>query len=162
MSTIKNILLIAAIVVVGALFGASLYQSVIEGPNFNAGIPESLEHFRLFMGDNNPGNYFRVVAPAAQVLIFLSLILGWRSPKDRRWWLLAALILIIGVDVITFNIHYPRNALMFTAPLNAPVDQLKKAASEWLVWNHVRVVMILTTLLCTIKALTLNGERDIR
>jgi len=74
MSTIKQLLLILSIVALGALFGASLYQSLIEGPNFGANVPDSLEHFHVFMGDNNPGNFFRVVAPAAQILVFVSLL----------------------------------------------------------------------------------------
>src|SRR5262245_35280708 len=122
MSTIRQFLLILAVIALGALFGASLYQSTIEGPNLGANLPDSVEHFRLFMGQNNPGNFFRVVAPAAQILVFLSLITGWKSPRNRRLWLLASLVIVIGADVITFNIHYPRNALMFTVPLTVPVE----------------------------------------
>jgi len=162
MSTFKQLLIILAVIALGGVLGASLYQSVIEGPNFGANIPDSLEHFRLFMGDNNPGNFFRVVAPAAQVLTFLALVFNWKSPRNRRWWLLASLVLIVGADVITFNIHYPRNALMFTAPMTVPVDLLKKAAAEWLIWNHVRTGMVLAALACTIKALVTTNGREIK
>jgi len=162
MCTIKQFLLILALIALAAVFGASLYQSIIEGPHFAVSVPESLEHFRLFMGDNNPGNFFRLVAPAAQILTFAALVLNWKSLRNRRWWLLAALALIVGADVITFNIHYPRNALMFTAPLTVPVDVLKKAAAEWLLWNHVRTAMVLAAFVCTMKALTTPNDREIQ
>jgi len=160
MFTLKQFVLVAGIIALGAVFGAGLYQSTVEAPNFNTGIPESLEHYRLFMSVANPGNYFRIAAPAAQVLVLLSLILNWRNPRSRRWWLLAGLVLIIGADVITFSIHYPRNALLFTAPMSVPVEDLKKAAAEWMMWNHVRVVIVLASLVCVMRALVLNKSRE--
>ena len=159
MSTLKQLLLIFAMLALAAVFGASLYQSVIEAPNFNANLPDSLEHYRQFMSVKNPGDYFRVLAPAAQILTLLSLILNWKSPL--RWWLFSAFAFIVVGDIITFNIHYPRNALMFTAPLTVPVDVLKKAAAEWMFWNHLRVALVFGSTVCTIKALLLVNDRKI-
>ena len=159
MSTLKQLAIIFALLALAAVFGASLYQSVIEAPNFNANLPDSLEHYRQFMSVKNPSDYFRVLALAAQILTLLSLILNWKSPL--RWWLFAAFALILSGDVITFTIHYPRNELMFTAPLTVPVDVLKKAAAEWMIWNHVRVALVLGSTLCTLKALLLVNDRKI-
>ena len=44
MSTLKQLAIIFALLALAAVFGASLYQSVIEAPNFNANLPDSLEH----------------------------------------------------------------------------------------------------------------------
>jgi hypothetical protein len=153
-SRIKNILLIVAIMFVGAVFGGGLYESVVNAPNYNANIPESLEHYRLFMSAANPGNFFRVVAPAAQIVLLISLVLNWKRPPGRRWWLLAAFLMLVAADVITFTIHYPRNALMFTAPMNVAPDVLKQAAAEWIKWNVVRVVFVAISMVCALKALT--------
>lgn len=131
MSTLKQLGIVFDLLALAAVFGASLYQSVIDAPNFNANLPDSLEHFRQYMSVKNPGDYFRVVAPTAQVLVLFSLIHNWKN--SLRWWLLAALALIVGADVITFTIHYPRNAMMFTAQLTVPVDVLEKAAAEWMI-----------------------------
>ena len=160
MSTLKQLVLVLALLALAAVFGASLYQSTIEAPNFNANIPDSLEHYRQFMSVTNPGNYFRVVAPAAQILVLLSLILNWKS--SLRWWLVAALVLIVSGDVITFTIHYPRNALMFVAPMTVPVDVLKKAAAEWMFWNHVRTALVVSSMVCVLKTLMLKSNREIR
>ncbi len=158
MSTLRELTLIAAVLALAAVFGASLYQSVIDAPNFNSALPGSLEHFRLFMSVANPGDYFRKAAPAAQILVLVSLALAWTTGHSVRWWLLAALFCVVGGDVITFTIHYPRNAIMFTDPLTVPVDVLRKAASEWMFWNHVRTALVLLATVCTIKALLLNNR----
>jgi len=47
------------------------------------------------------------------------------------------------------------------APLTVPVDVLKKAAAEWMIWNHVRVALVLGSTLCTLKALLLVNDRKI-
>lgn len=156
MSRVKEILLIIAIISLGALFGGSLYDSVVNAPNFRAGIPESLEHFRRFMSAANPGSFFRAVAPITQISVLISLILGWKQPRNRKWWLLASLILIVAGDIITFTFHYPRNAILFTEPMNVSPEILEKAAAEWMYGNYVRVVLVATAMVCAIKALLLN------
>ena len=158
-TTLKNILLLGAIVALAAVFGGSLYETSVNAPNFNANIPESLEHYRLFISVKNPGNFFRVVAPAAQILVLISLLLNWKRPVGRRWWLFATAVFIISVDIITFTVHYPRNALMFTAPMTVPVEILQKAAAEWLLWNYARVALVLGAFLSSLWAITL-GDAD--
>jgi NADH:ubiquinone oxidoreductase subunit 6 (subunit J) len=59
-----------------------------------------------------------------------------------RWRLAGALALAILADVITFKFHYPRNAILFIAPLtNAPAD-LNRVAAEWATGNYVRIAVL--------------------
>lgn len=135
----------------GALFGAALYDAVVLAPNLRGG-PSVLEHGRLFMAAATPANLFRMLAPATQVLVVLSIGFDWRDPK-ARWSLIGALIALVVVDAITFKYHYPRNRQLFTAPLTVPSEQLATAAQQWASANWVRVALVLGAWLGTLTAL---------
>jgi uncharacterized membrane protein len=135
----------------GALFGATLYDAIVLAPNLRGG-PSGLEHGRLFMAAATPANLFRVLAPATQFLVALSVALNWQN-QHARWPLMGALLALILADVITFTYHYPRNRQMFTAPLTIPAEQLERAARQWASANWVRVALVLGAWLCTLTAL---------
>lgn len=156
MSKLKEIVLCLAIISIGVLFGGSLYDSIVLAPNFRVGIPQSLEHLRQFMAVANPGSFFRTIAPLTQLSILISLVLGWRHPAGRRWWLILTLALIIAGDVITFTFHYPRNAILFHDPMHTPPETLEKAAREWAYGNYLRIFLVGVAMVCAIKALLLN------
>lgn len=140
MRTVRAVVLGATIMGLGMLLGAGVYESIVNAPNFQTNIPQSLEHFRQFMSASNPGNFFRIFAPLTQILALLSLILYWKRPFGIRWYLLLVFLLIVGADVITYTIHYPRNAFLFTNPLIESPELLQKAAAEWAFWNWFRVL----------------------
>jgi uncharacterized membrane protein len=137
-------LLSAAIVLVvsGILLGAGIYESVVLAPNLQ-GAPTSLEHARGFYHVTNPGVFFRVVSPATQLFLLVALVCNWKA-RGTRWSLASALVLAILADVITFKFHYPRNAILFLAPLTGPAADLDRVATEWAAGNYVRIALILT------------------
>ena len=104
----------------------------------------------------NPGSFFRFIAPLTELSILTSLILGWKRPAGRRWWLILALVLIVAGDVITFTFHYPRNAILFHDPMHTPSETLEKVAVEWAYGNYLRILLVGVAMVCAIKALLLN------
>ena len=152
MERLRYILTALALLSVGALFGGSLYDMLVLAPNLHGG-PEGLEHGRLFMSAATPGSFFRVLAPASQVLMLAALVATWRSPQ-LRWPLLIALAALIMADVVTFTYHYPRNAIMFTAPLTVEPERLSAAAREWQTANYLRVFLVLIAWLGALRTLT--------
>ena len=153
-----------ALMVSAMLLGAAVYESVVVAPNLQ-GAPASLEHARGFYHVTNPGVFFRVLSPATQLFLLVALVCNWKPTSGTRWRLAAALALAILADVITFRFHYPRNAILFIAPLtNAPAD-LNRVAAEWATGNYVRIVLILTAVLLAMASMiriareTASGER---
>ena len=140
---------VAIVLVLSAmLLGAGVYESVVVAPNFQ-GAPASLEHARGFYHATNPGMFFRVLSPAVQLFLLLALVFHWKIP-GTRWRLAGALALAIFADVITFKFHYPRNAILFSAPLtNSPAD-LDRVGAEWATGNYVRVALILIAVVLVI------------
>jgi len=160
MRLLRDLSLGGAIILVGMSLGGGLYESVVMAPNYAANVPESLEHAKQFMRVTNPGNYFRVVAPLTQIAFLITLILNWRGARERRWWLFSAFVLMVAVDVITFTFHYPRNAILFTDPMNTPPATLATAATEWIYGNLVRVGLIFAAMVCGIKAAMTRRAAD--
>ncbi len=134
------------------LLGAGVYESVVLVPNLQ-GAPTSLEHARGFYRATNPGTFFRVLSPATQLFLLVTLVCNWRPDPGTRWRLAGALALAILADVITFRFHYPRNAILFGAPLTNPAADFDRVAVEWATGNYVRIAVVLTTVVLVIASM---------
>lgn len=156
MRIVKDLVIGTQIIVLGMLLGAGLYESLVNAPNFAANIPASLEHARMFWSEANPGNFFRIFAPMAQLLALASLIVNWRTPPGRRWWLVGALLAIVVADVVTFTFHYPRNALLLGDPLGTDTAVLRQAAIEWGLGNWARIAVTAIAVVSSIVAFSRN------
>lgn len=130
----------SALLAAGVLLGAAVYDAVVLAPNLRGG-PTQLENGRLFMSNATPARLFRVLSPLTQVLVVASLAANW-SDETSRWPLMAGFVALVVCDVITFRYHYPRNALMFTAPLTVEPARLALAAKQWAGANRVRVALV--------------------
>lgn len=134
------------------LLGATLYESVVMAPNFARG-KAALESARAFLIATNPGNYFRVLSPVTQGLLLVSVLLIWNAdPRSVRWILITALGVHILVDVITYSYHYPRNKIMFVAPLERPSAELQEVAREWAKGNYVRMGLLMVSAIAAFTA----------
>src|SRR5258708_30342177 len=140
------------------LLGAGVYESVAVAPNFH-GAPASLEHARGFYHATNPGMFFRVISPGTELFLLVALVFNWRPVPLTRWRLAGALALAILGDVITFKFHYPRNAILFSAPLTGSAADLDRVATEWAMGNYVRVALILTAFVLVL-ALVIRIARE--
>jgi hypothetical protein len=151
MHELAHLITVVALLSSGALFGAALYDTVVLAPNLRGG-PQGLEHGRLFMAAATPANLFRALSPATQLLTLLAVGTNWASPPCRSP-LVAALIALVASDIITFKYHYPRNRLLFSAPLSVAPEELAAAARQWASGNLVRVALVLLAWLGTLTAL---------
>jgi hypothetical protein len=117
------------------------------------GAPASLQHARGFYHATNPGMLFRVSSPVLQLSLLLALLCNWRPVAATRWRLAAALALALVSDLITFAFHYPRNTILFTAPLTATPADLDRVATEWAMGNYPRIAVVLTTVILVLASL---------
>src|SRR5258707_3259727 len=137
-------LLVVAIALVfsAMLLGTGLYQNVVDAPNY-MGAPASLEHARGFYHATNPGMFFRWMVPATQLFLLLSLVVNWKPAPGTRWTLAGALVFLVLTDVITFRFHYPRNDILFVAPLTQSAAYYDGIVREWAIGNYARLALIL-------------------
>jgi hypothetical protein len=56
--TIRRLLIYLAIVLLGGVLGANVYNSVVDAPNWGAAIPGSLAAAKSYFSQANPGTFF--------------------------------------------------------------------------------------------------------
>ena len=141
MKPIQILILILAATVASGLLFANIYTSMVDAPNWGRDVPTSILAAREYFSIENPGSFFRVFSPLNQVLALLAVVVSWWAPKGIFPICLAALILAVSVDVFTFTYFYPRNEIMFVAPIDN-VDAIRSALSGWQNMNWIRSGMI--------------------
>lgn len=149
----RKILLYTSASFSSGLFFTLLYNSVVNAANWESNIPHSISATRNFFVVANPGTFFQIIDPANMLLIFLSMILWWKTSATIRNYLALALLLYISSMVLTFTYFYPRNDIMFTSKQIPEVHLLQKAASEWGRMGWVRCTLAFTGVILTFLAL---------
>jgi uncharacterized membrane protein len=134
------VLILAATVASGLLF-VNFYTSMVDAPNWARDIPSSIIAAREYFSPANPGTFFRIFSPINQVLALIAAVFAWWEPRGTFSICVAALILSVFVDVFTFAYFYPRNDIMFVAPMN-DIDAIRTALSGWRNMNWIRSGMI--------------------
>jgi len=147
----RQIIMCLAVIVMGSVLGASVYNSVVDAQSWGANIPASLNTAKQYFTVVNPGTFFRVASPLAQVLAVLALIVCWRVPGARAY-AGTALVASIVADVLTFAYFYPRNAIILGDLRD--VEAAARAWREWASMNHVRNALMLGALIAELMALT--------
>jgi uncharacterized membrane protein len=140
-----------ALVLLAMLFGAASFQFVSDVPNWTG--LAALEHYRAVHQATNPGTFFKMIVPATLLSLLVALVCNWRPVPVTRWRLAGALALLVLIDVITFRFHYPRNEILFVAPLTQPPAYYDRVVTEWVIGNYVRVALILTTVVLMIASM---------
>jgi hypothetical protein len=121
-----------AAVAAGLLF-VNLYNSIVDAPNWGADLPNSITAARSYFTVANPGNFFRMVSPLNQILALAAVVICW---KKNRYIALGSLALAVLADVLTFGYFYPRNEIMFSAPMDETA--IRAAWEQWSSMNWVR------------------------
>ena len=130
---IRPILLAVSAAVAAGLLFVNLYNSLVDAPNWGADLSHSIVAARNYFSAANPGDFFRIFSPLNQVLAIIGLVICW---KNNRYIALAALAAAILLDVMTFGYFYPRNEIMFAAPLDE--NAVRLAWQEWSTMNWFR------------------------
>lgn len=149
---LEHALLTLSLLGLALLLGATAYESVVMAPNYGRDVPESIDVARRFLQRTTPAHYFRVLTPVTQLILLGSVVITWRS-AEVRYPTLAALVVLVLLDGITFTFHYPRLAIMFKGPMPEDAQRLRRAAREWAVGNIVRIALLIAAVLAVLHAL---------
>lgn len=139
-----HILGVLALFAVSLLLGATWYETVVMAPNYERDVPGSIAIARQFLARRTPAHFFRVVAPAAQLLALLTVIFDWRKPGCVAF--LVGFVVLVVADIITYTFAYPRLAIMFKSTEVQDAATLQRAAREWAAGNWVRGVLLIVVL----------------
>jgi uncharacterized membrane protein len=145
---IAEVLSIAGMVGLTFLLAGNVYNAVVEMPNMKDAA--HVEALRAFATEANPGNYFRVISPISSLCLLASAIVGWSRPRARNAPALVAAGCMIAAEVFTVAYFFPRNDVMFVAPLGDGAAAVQ-AAAEWSRANLLRMAICGVGLLAAIR-----------
>lgn len=149
----RSIFLGAFAAIAAGLLLANLYTSIVDAPNWGANVPDSILATRAYYSVANPGNFFRIFSPLNQALGLIAVFLCWRH---NRYLAIAAFVTALVVEGFTFGYFYPRNEIMFVAPVDE--SAIRTAWEQWSSMNWLRTVLCLieTVLSFTLLILTVK------
>jgi len=156
---IRRLVIYSAILLMGCVLGANVYNTAVDAPNWGSAIPQSLEAAKNYFAVANPGTFFRVHSPAAQIAALAVLIATWPFGRRIRILAAAALVLAVLADAMTFTYFYPRNEIMFGSDSH-PADVLRNAWSGWSAMNHVRTAVVFVAVVCELVVLSAFERRS--
>lgn len=143
----KKIILYLSITFMAGVAFANMYNSIVDTTSWISNVPSSIEVFRQYYHNINPGNFFRVFSPINQLLALIAVILFWKTSGKVRLFLIIAFILAVLGDVITFSFFYPRNDMLMNLPIQGNTDQFITILQQWRFMNWIRTFILLVGLL---------------
>lgn len=139
---VQTVLIFAHFCLMMIFFGGAIMETFINFPNWFHNIPASLDAAKNFLQARKPGQFFQLVYPLAILTGIGFVILGWKI-KPARNFILTALVLSVGVEVVTFVFIYPLLRIMIvdgSAVYSAEV--LRQTARRFTTLNYVRMVFV--------------------
>lgn len=126
----------------------NMYNSVVDTRSWISHVPDSIVVFRAYFREVNPGNFFRLFSPLNQLLSLVVVVLFWKTSLKVRYLLIAAFLMAVVGDLITFVYFYPRNDMLMHLPIDGNTDTFLTILKQWRLVNWVRTLIILTGLAC--------------
>jgi hypothetical protein len=147
----KTFILFASMAIATGLVLTNMYTSIVDVPAWGRSIPTSIDTARQYYSASNPGDFFRIFSPINQLLGLICIIVFWKNGKQIRKFLIAAFLLYVIGEGMTFMYFYPRNEILFAS--KADVQQLQTTLNEWRQMNWVRTLVIAAGFICSASAL---------
>jgi hypothetical protein len=138
--TFQAILIFSHFCLMMIVFGGAIMETFINFPNWFHNIPTSLDAAKNFLQARNPGQFFQVLFPLAILTGMAFVILGWKI-KPARNFILAAVVLSVGIQVATFTFIYPLLRIMIVDGTTVhSVEVLKQTAQQFMTLNYIRLM----------------------
>src|SRR5262245_4897839 len=147
-------LLWTVLVLVGTMFGASVYQRISLIPEWGAALPQSVV---AYFGDPRAGQavdrFWTAVTAPTSIAILLALIANWPFAEKRRWIARGAILFFL---LLAWTVAYfiPKGVmpLMVRGGSGLAPDVITQMARAWIFWDWFRMAGTLVSYLCFVKA----------
>ena len=164
MSFLRNageVFLWAAILTVGVIVGASVYQRISLIPYWGGDLPGSIVTY--FQGTSAAaaiGRFWETVLPPTAIFVALALLTNWPNRRRRKWLVIAA-TLFFAMLIWTAVYFVPSGVipLMVHAGAGLSPDEITQRARAWIFWDGFRVAGTIAAYLLLLKALTCRLDK---
>lgn len=148
----------AALLFVGVIIGASVYQRISLIPEWGGALPGSIAtYFQGTNAANSIGRFWSTVLPAAALVLIVAVLTNWYAPA-RRLWLGVAALLFFAMLVWTEVYFIPKGVipLMVRAGAGLSPDEITRRAQAWIFWDWFRTAGTVAAYLALLKAATVS------
>ena len=159
MSFVKNageVFLWGAILLVGVIIGASVYQRISLIPYWGGDLPGSVvTYFQGTTAAASIGRFWTTILPPTAIFVLVALLANLPD-RGRRKWVIIAAILFIAMLIWTAIYFVPSGVipLMERAAAGLSADEITQRAKAWIFWDWFRVAGTIGAELSLLKALT--------
>lgn len=147
----KKIILFSSVALASGVLFANIFNSVVISEAAKSDIPNSVIAAREYFKTVNPGDFFKILSPAAQMMTLLSIVLFWRYRKVRLFLWIALLCYISG-DIFAFTYFHPRSDIIYLSQPIPDNEILARLSEEWSRMNWVRSLILLIGLIFSFLA----------
>jgi hypothetical protein len=152
-------LLWIVLVLVGTMFGASVYQRISLIPEWGGALPQSVvDYFRDPASGQAIDRFWTSVTIPTAVAIILTLIVNWPFLARRRWIASGALLFFV---LLAWTVLYfiPRGVvpLMVRGGNGLAPEAITQMARAWIFWDWFRMAGTLGSYLCFVKAASVGA-----
>jgi len=148
----KKIILFSSIALASGVLFANIFNSVVISEAAKSDIPDSVIAARAYFKTVTPGDFFKIISPATQVITLFSIILFWNYRKVR-FFLWISLLCYISGDIFAFTYFHPRNEIIYLSEPIPDNETLTKLLNEWSRMNWVRSFILFVGLAFSFLAL---------
>ena len=153
-----QVLLWLSILSMSIWVGGTIYQMAVIVPLWSASPPESVRTFFLGTQFNSKiGNFFGPhIMPLRALPVLGLLIAGWNLRTHRKYFLLMAGCMAVGV-LLTLGYIYPINDVLFAqAGGNRSAEEIRTMVRHWILADRVRLVIMSVGFLGLLRALSIR------
>jgi hypothetical protein len=157
---VTKILLWLFVINLGITFGAGLYESIVEFPQWLVHSAESGYRWNAQAArQSNTGLRFWVYVTTVPLtlLTLASLAMAWRAQGPIRGWWLGAALAALADRIFTFTYFVPTMVKLISDETLAQ-SQAVAMALRWGQLNYLRHVFVLTAWLLALRAFSLLGK----
>ena len=155
-----EVLLWLALLGIGILTGANVYQRIAIIPDWTSNLPGSLiKYFQGTTQAQDVRRFWDSAVPAATLLMIAAFALNLPDRARRKWLALAA-ILYFGALAVTLLWFVPRGVipLFVRAGAGMSPEAVTHLAEAWIFWDWFRLAALFGTFLSLLKALTIRAD----
>jgi hypothetical protein len=150
----------------GIGLGAKLFDLIVVAGAWGAAPPTSLALMpygpRYPM---NPGHFFQPLSVLMVVGILGALISGWKTRLEYRIWLWLPVITFLIIWIFTPTVFWPMIRKLYGAgsgKIGRSDAELIGLVRRWMIWDWLRVALIATGFVSSVRAISIPFPRSDR